>query len=287
MGTTRPLVHTGAAALMADIRGARLRTFATTLAVVLAAALTAAPHARAQPTLVDVLLDRLFDSDVKDTYDLTADFTGTLRVKARGSELSVDAEGSFHEWRGADGIRRRQVAVRKLSVPLLLRPFAASIGRAIEERIETQSENPETFYAHDIFLSAQLPERRYVLAGVHRSIVDEAIDRYGKPQDKLDVTTRRKIAEWLYSAPTMREFLVRPGPPYAMRAVIDDAGVLHELVLHYDWGQVRTRVSYIYFNGQPLWERVEADTVSELSGVGRVTGQLSLVFTNHCVNCKR
>lgn len=272
---------------MADIRGARFRAFATTLGVVLAAALTAAPHARAQLPLVDVLLQRLFDSGVTDPYDLTADFTGTLRVSVRGSQLAVDAEGSFREWRGADGVRRRQVAVRKLSVPLLLRPFSASIGRAIEERIETQSENPETFHAHDIFFSAELPERRYVLAGVHRAIIDEAIDRYGKPQDKLDVTTRRKIAEWLYSAPTMREFLVRPGPPYAMRAVIDDSGVLHELVLQYDWGQVRTRVGYIYFNGQPLWERVDADTVSELSGVGRVTGQLSLIFTNHCVNCKR
>lgn len=272
---------------MADVSNARSRPFVTALAMLLAAALTAAPGVRAQIPLVDALLMRLFRADVKDPYDLTADFTGTLRVSARGSQLAVEAEGSFHEWRGADGIRRRQVAVRKLSVPLLLRPFSASIGRAIEERIETQSENPETFHAHDIFLSTELPERRYVLAGVHRAIVDEAIDRYGKPQDKLDVMTRRKIAEWLYSAPTMREFIVRPGPPYALRVVTDESGLLYELDLQYDWGQVSTRVGYVYINGQPVWERVVADTMSDLSGVGRVMGQLSLIFTNHCVNCKR
>ncbi len=256
-------------------------------AVALVLALVAAGPGWAQIPLVDYLLARLFGSEDKTPYELTADFTGTLSVTAKGSRLVVEAEGSFLESRGLDGIRRRKVTIRKLSLPFLLRPFAPSLRRAIEEKIETQAENPETFYAHDIFLVAVLPDRRYVLAGVHRDIVDEAIDRYGKPQDKRDVTTRRKIAEWLYSAPTMRDFVARPGPPYALRATVDEDGLLYELILFYDWGEVGTRIGYVLVNGQPVWAQVVADTVSNLSGLGRVTGQLALNFTNHCVNCKR
>lgn len=260
---------------------------AAMLAVLLTLGSPLGPRAQAQESLVDTLLLRLFRSETKDPYELTADFTGTLRIATRGSQLQAEAEGSFLEWRGEDSVRRRKVTVRKLNVPLLLRPFSGSISRAIEERIETQAENPDTFHAHDIFFSEELPGPRYVLAGVHREIVDDAIDRYGKPRDKLDLTTRRKIAQWLYSAPTMREFVVRPGPPYALRVVTDDAGLLYELILSYDWGQVSTRVGYIYIKGQAVWERVVADTMSDLSGVGNVTGQLSLVFTNHCLNCRR
>lgn len=273
--------------MITTIAASRSRSAAAMLAAMLTLVSALGPHAQAQTPPVDTLLLSLFGSETREPYELTADFTGALRITVRGSQLVVEAEGSFLESRGTDGIRRRKVAVRKLSVPLLLRPFSTSIGRAIEERIETQAENPETFHAHDIFLAEEQPGPRYVLGGVHRGIIDDAIDRYGKPRDKLDVTTRRKIAQWLYSAPTMREFIVRPGPPYALRAVIDDTGLLYELILFYDWGQVSTRVGYVYINGQAVWARVVADTMSDLSGVGHVTGQLSLVFTNHCVNCKR
>ncbi len=265
----------------------RSRCLSAALAALLTLGWPAGLRAQLQTPSVDTLLLRLFGSETRDPYELTADFMGALRVTVRGSQLVVEAEGSFFESRGTDGVRRRKVAVRKLSVPLILRPFSASIGRAIEDRIETQAENPETFHAHDIFVADVQPGPRYVLGGVHRDIVDDAIDRYGKPRDKLDVTTRRKIAEWLFSAPTMREFIVRPGPPYALRAVIDDTGLLYELILSYDWGQVSTKVAYAYINGQAVWARVVADTMSDLSGVGHVTGQLSLVFTNHCVNCRR
>jgi len=241
----------------------------------------------AQAPTLDALLLRLFDVNVKEPYELSADFNGTLDVTVKRSRLVVAADGSFLEWRGTDGIRHRSVTVHDLTLPLLLRPFASSIRKVIAEKIETQGENPETFYAHDIFLLSEQPGGRFVLAGVHRAIVDDAIDRYGRPEDKLDVTTRRKIAQWLYTAPNMKEFIARPGPPYALRATIDENGVLYELVLSYDWGEVSTRIGYIWINGQPVWAEVQADTVSNLAGVGRVIGQLVLRFTNHCVNCKR
>jgi hypothetical protein len=50
---------------------------------------------------------------------------------------------------------------------------------------------------------------------------------------------------------------------------------------------VNTRIAFVNVNGRTVWSEVTADTVSNLSGVGEVTGQLSLVLTNHCVNCGR
>ncbi len=255
---------------------------ATLLAIVLATGI-----GWAQAPSVEDLLFRLFKVGVKEPYELSADFSGTLDVTVKRSQFEVAADGSFLEWRGADGIRHRKVTVRTLSLPVLLRPFAASIRSAIAEKIETQAEDPETFYAHDIFLFGELPGPQFVLAGIHRAIVDDAIARYGHPEDKLDITTRRKIAQWLYSAPSMKEFVVRPGPPYALHATIDEDGLLYELVLSYDWGEVSTRIGYIQIGGLHAWAEVQADTVSNLSGVGRVTGRLLLLFTNHCVNCKR
>ncbi|MDR7402098.1 MAG: hypothetical protein QN155_07720 [Armatimonadota bacterium] len=239
----------------------------------------------AQSPSVDQLLARLFDGEGKQPYVLTADFTGSLVVTVRGSRLDVQAAGTVLEWRGTDGVRRRRVTIHRLDLPLLLRPFASTLRRTIEEKIEREADNPETFHAHDIFLLAELPGRQYVLAGVHRSIVDDAIARYGQPRDARDVATRRKIAQWLYTSPSMRDFLVRPGPPYAIRATVDDSGLLHDLVVSYDWGDVTTTVGYVTIGGQPVWASVTADTVTTLTGVGRVSGRLSLRLTNHCVNC--
>ncbi len=254
-------------------------------AVLAAGVLLLAGSARAQSPSVDHLLARLFGSEGKEPYTLTADFTGTLVVTVRSSRLAVEAAGSVLEWRGADGVRRRRVTIHRLDLPLLLRPFGPTLRRTIEEKIETEADNPETFHAHDIFLLAELPGRRYVLAGVHRSIVDDAIARYGQPRDARDPATRRKIAQWLYTSEPMREFLVRPGPPYAIRATVDEAGLLYELVVSYDWGDVTTTVGYLTVAGQPVWASVTADTVTTLSGIGRVSGRLTLRLTNHCVNC--
>lgn len=257
------------------------------LVVVLAIELVAGRPARAQAPSVDTLLARLFSTEDKTPYDLTADFNGQLVLSIRGGRLVVVAEGSFLESRGVDGVKRRKVTIKRLDLPLLLRPFSGAVRRVIEEKIETQAETPETFHAHEMFILTELPDRHYVLVGVHRSIVDEAIDRYGQPQDKRDPLVRRKIAQWLFTSPTMSEFLVRPGPPYALRAIVDEDGQLYELALFYEWGEVSTRISYVLLNGQPAWRQITADTVSELAGVGRVDGQLVLNFFNHCANCRR
>lgn len=257
------------------------------LTIALAIALVAGGPTHAQAPAVDILLTRLFGSEDRTPYELTADFNAQLVLSVRGGRLEVNAEGTFLEWRGTDGHRRRKVTIRKLDLPLLLRPFSGSVRRVIEEKIETQAETPETFHAHDMFILTELPGTRYTLAGVHRSIVDEAIDRYGQPEYKRDTATRRKIAQWLFTAPTMREFLVHPGPPYALRAIIDEDGQLYELVLFYNWGEVSTRISYALLNGRPVWRQILADTVSDLSGIGRVDGQLVLNFFNYCANCLR
>lgn len=255
-------------------------------ALAMMAALGITP-ARAQAPSVDALITRVFGSEDKEPYELTADFTGSLSLAVRGTRLTVLAEGTYLETRGSDGIRRRKVNIRKLDLPFLLRPFSASIQRLIEEKIETHSETPEDYYAHDIFILSELPGRRYVLVGVHRSIVDEVLDRFGQPGDKKDVAVRRKIAEWLYTSPAMRDFLVRPGPPYAFQSVVDEAGLIYEVGVFYNWGEVTTRIAYATVGGQAVWRQVTADTMSEISGLGRVDGQLILNFANHCVNCRR
>lgn len=238
-----------------------------------------------QPPSVETLLTRLFGSEDKTPYELSADFSGTLTLVIRGGKVTAVAAGSFQEIRKADGVKRRKVNITKLDLPLLLRPFRRTVERLIEEKVETQSESPETFHAHDIFIHGDLPGRRYLLIGVHKDIVNDAIDRYGKPQDKADPITRRRIAHWLYTSPSQREMLVRPGPPYALQAILDEGGTLYELTLFYDWGEVGSKVTYIIVNSQPVWQQVSADAISQLSGFGRVDGKLILNFTNHCVNC--
>ena len=263
----------------------RFVTCAATI-VLLVTALTggiAAP-ARSQPT-VDALLARIFSSEDKTPYELTADFSGTLTLLIRGAKTTAVAAGSFVESRGADGVRRRKVTVTRLDLPLLLRPFAASVRRIIEEKVEAQSETPETFHEHDLFILSE-QRGRYVLVGVQRAIVDAAIDRYGKAQDKRDPEVRRRIARWLWTSP-QRENIVRPGPPYALRATVDEAGLVYELTLFYNWGDVGTRITYIEFNKQAVWRTVSADSNSEVAGFGRVDGVMVLTFSNHCVNCKK
>ncbi|MDQ7844314.1 MAG: hypothetical protein QN141_04735 [Armatimonadota bacterium] len=251
----------------------------------LCAALAWAPPAAAQAPSAEALLARVFGIDQKTPYDLTADFSGTLTLTLRGGTLTTYAEGSFHETRRADGVKQRRVRITRLQLPVLLRPFRATIQRVIEEKIETQQERPETFHEHDFFIHRER-SRHFIVVGVHRAIVDEAIDRYGAPWQKKDEATRRRIAHWLYTSPTQREFLVRPGPPYAIRVELDEVGTLYELTLFYDWGEVGTRIAYTTVSGQTVWQTVTADASSELSGFGRVFGKLQLTFVNHCLNCR-
>ena len=66
-----------------------------------------------------------------------------------------------------------------LRLPLLLRPFSGSLRRTIEEKVEGQADAPAAFLQHDVFILEELPEGRVVLAGVDRSIVTDALQRYG------------------------------------------------------------------------------------------------------------
>lgn len=260
------------------------RVIAATVVALLLAGGAAAP-ARAQPS-VDTLLSRVFGTEEKTPYELTADFNGTLTLVVRGAKVTAVATGSFQEFRRADGVKRRKVNITKLDLPALLQPFAGTVRRVIEEKVETQSESPETFHQHDIFIQGEVPGNRYMLIGVLKTIVDAAIDQYGRPEDKKDPDTRRRIARWLWS-PVRRDTIVRSGPPYALRTVVDEAGTIYELTLFYSWGEVGTRITYVQVNNQPVWRTVSADSVSEVSGLGRVDGTMLLTFSNHCFNCKK
>ncbi len=234
---------------------------------------------------VDLLLARAVGAGSQDAYDLTADFKGSLTVTVHGAPFTALASGSYRETRKPGELRRRQIKVHQIEVPLLLRPFTGSVRNLIEKKTEMQSDNPATFNGHDIFVLEEQVGPRYVLAGVHRRIVDEAIDRYGGAIHREDPAFRRNIARWLYTAPTMRGWIVRAGPPYALRTVVDEPGLIYELQLFYDWGQLGTKISYVTVQGKPAWRDVTTDTTSELSGLGRVDGQMILSFSNHCLNC--
>lgn len=235
---------------------------------------------------VDALLTRAVGTGSVDTYDLTADFQGWLTVTVRGTPFTALADGTYRETRKPGELRHRQIQVRHIEVPLLLRPFTGSVRDLIERKAELQSDNPATFSGHDIFILEELPGSRYVLAGVFRLIVDDAIDKYGGGVGKNDIAFRRNIARWLYTAPTMRPRIARPGPAYALRTVVDDLGLVYELQLFYDWGQIGSKVHYIVVKGKHVWREVSADTRTNLSGVGHVEGQMNLTFSNHCLNCK-
>jgi hypothetical protein len=235
---------------------------------------------------VDVLLARAVGTGSVDAYDLTADFQGWLTVTVRGTPFTALADGTYRETRKPGELRRRQIQVRHIEVPLLLRPFTGSVRDLIERKADLQSDNPATFSGHDIFVLEEQAGQRYVLAGVHRRIVDDAIDRYGRGAGKSDIAFRRNIARWLYTAPTMRPRIARPGPAYALRTVVDDLGLIYELQLFYDWGQIGSRALYTVVKGRHVWREVTADTRTELSGVGHVEGQMNLTFSNHCLNCK-
>lgn len=242
--------------------------------------------ARAEAPSVDALLARLFAAKHRAAYELRADFNGTLTLVVAGSRLTAVAAGTFREWHQPGEPKKRKVLLRHLHLPLLLRPFSRSLRNTIEQKIETQSEDPEAFHGHDFIILEARPDSRYTLVGIRRDIVDDAIDRYAPLIDKQDPATRRAVVKWLYTSPTMRSAIVRPGPPYAFEVAVDDAGLIYELGALYNWGRVNTKITYTMADGEPVWQEVASDVVSDLSGVGRVEGRLVLNFANHCMNCR-
>ncbi len=250
-------------------------------AALLTAVLVMALPARAQSLTIDTLLARIFSTDDQTPYDLTANFTGTLTVGIKDGRWVGVAAGSFHEWRPQGQQRRWRVSVERLDLPTLLRPFSGPLRRAIEERAAMQSESLEALRSHELFIFAEQPGGRYVLGGIRRDLVDEAIDRYGRAADKGDPATRRAIARWLYTAPTMRDWIVRRGGPYSLQAVADDTGLVHTVTLNYNWGRLDLTFAYVTVGGHVLWREVSSAVISEIEGIGHVTGYLTLTFSQH------
>lgn len=256
-----------------------------------------------EPISIDALVARLTGADEKDPYHLTAEFSGTLTLTVKSTRLSATAAGVMEEWRPAGGTKQRKVTINRLDVPLLLRPFSSALGKEIEERVEMQGEQPDALTAYDIFLLEERPPAHYVLAGVRHDLVDEAIDRYGRTEDKKEPAVRRKIAQWLYS-PSMRQRIVRPGARYAFRALTDEGGTLHELTSFFDWGQIDGTYAYTTVGGQAVWQELSAkftyvtaparstlqqiaDALREVTGIERMEGQIRVHFTNYCLSCRR
>lgn len=236
---------------------------------------------------VEAVVGRIF-TDVSPTpYEVTADFEGTLTIHYRGSRLEARAEGSYREWRSAFGQpKRRQVAITTLDVPLLLRPFTGALKRLIEERVEQEEGTLEILPHYDFFIIEDAPDGRVVIGGIRRDIVTEVLERFGRANDAKDEAVRRHIARWLYQ-PTQRRRVIRSGGPYLVTVVTDEQGTLYHLVFTYDWGEVETQIAWATVSGISIWREVKMDTSTELRGLGRVGGILSLKVSNHCYNCKK
>lgn len=235
---------------------------------------------------VDSLLGRIISADAREQYELSAEFQADLILVVGGRRTVGHASGVLRESRRAGGPRRWRITVHRLDLPLLLRPFASTLRSLIEERAESQSESLESFDSHDFFIQEEIGGR-YVLVGVRSDVVNDAIDRYGKAADRQHTETRRRIAQWLFTSPGMRNFLVRTGPPYAMRLVVDEQGVVYETVLFYNWGQAVTKITYTNVGGRPAWHDVQTTIDSEVAGLGHVEGQLMLQIRNYTLTIIR
>ncbi len=244
-----------------------------------AAAVLGMCPAHAQTPSIESILARIFGTDIP-PYDLTATLNGTIAIGVGDGHWVGNTTGTFHEWRTAGQPRHWKITLEKLEVPALLRPFSGPLQRAIEERASAQAESLESLHSHDLFILEE-SKGRTVLGGIRQDLVDEAIDRYGHAADKADPSVRRAIARWLYTSPTKREAIKRPRGPYALKVVADDHGLVETLTLNYNWGQLSMNFSYLTVGGRPFWRMANSIVNSEVSGLGRVDGEMKLTFTQH------
>ncbi len=243
--------------------------------------------AYAQGMSVDMLLARVTTEPDQQPYTLTADFTARLILNIPTGTVPVTAAGSLVESRAAVGEpRRRRVTVTSLQVPILLRPFTSAVRDALRNMIESEPKATEFLHTLDVFVVDELPGGRYMVGGVRQDIVTEVMTRYRQTALLRDVTARRAIAKWLHS-PTQRASIVRGGGAYMLSAVVDEAGVVHDLTLFYEWGHIRSQSTFVTIAGKMFWKDVASDTSTLVAGMGRVDGRLSLQITNHCLNCSR
>lgn len=259
------------------------------MAIGIVGVLLAPATAAAQGPTVDQLLQRIFGSEGTDPYYETADFTARLTLNVRGLRLAATGSGSFAEFREQKGGPiRRKIEIKQLDLPVLLRPFSGLVRRMIQERGELHSENPEDWTDHDFFILEQRAGGRYVVVGVRRDRVNQAIKQFGRDKfNKDDVNDRRAVAKWIYTSPSMKEFLAAPGGAYAAIFIVDELGRVYEQYLLFDWGRIGTRITWVQASGNWVWKQLDSDVASEVPGFGRVTGDASLTFTNHCWTCKK
>ncbi len=253
--------------------------------MVLLVALTASGVASAQALTVDVLIARLVTEPNTQPYQLTADFTTRATLNMSTGKFTVAAVGTMIESRTA-GLdpRRRKATITKMDVPLLLRPFSNSIRQTLTDMIETERRFAEFVPLFDIFIQQELGGGRFMLGGVRQDIVTEVMTKYGQAAYTKDPIARRAIARWLF-APSQRASIVRGGASYAVSALVDEAGLVHQLTLFYEWGVLGNRFSFVTVGGRSFWREVVGDTSTELTSIGRVDGVIVIQFSNHCLNC--
>ena len=242
----------------------------------------------AQVPSVDDLMRLALAPKPSDAYTMRADFEVLLALRyGGGGRLTATALGTLTEWHRPGEPLHRRLAIREMHLPLVLRPFTRLVQRVITERIETQPDDLPDVHAHDFFLLDDAPGNRYTIGGVRRDIVTQALAIYRSPgvgrADDTDV--RRAVAKWLYTSPMMKSRIVRPGPPYALEAVVDARGLLQAFTVFYNWGTLHTGIAYAFINGAPVWDGLQSDVAGYLPTLGRVGGEVTISLSHQCLDC--
>ncbi|MBM3470853.1 MAG: hypothetical protein FJX73_08695 [Armatimonadetes bacterium] len=242
--------------------------------------------ALAQGLSIDALVSRILADPNPQPYTMAADFTARMVFNMTTGRISVYAAGTLLESRAALGEpRRRKATLTRLDIPLLLRPFSSSIRRTVTDLVEAEPRPGEFLPTQDVFIVEERAGGRTLVGGVRQDIVTDTMTRYGQTANLRDPASRRAIARWLWS-PTQRASIVRGGPgPYMLSALVDEAGLLYQLSLFYDWGELSNRFAFASVGGRPFWREVITDTSSEFMGLGRVDATIALQISNHCLNC--
>jgi hypothetical protein len=265
-----------------------VRPAALVAALMIATMPPAPATAQPQPLTVDALIARVYSEPNPQPYTMTADFNSAVVLKLPTGLITVKGVGTMTESRAAVGQpRTRKATVTKLDVPVLLRPFSNAIRKVVTDAIELEQKPNEILPTQDIFIAEERGPDKFLLGGVRADIVNDTMVKYKQQAFMRDNTARRAIARWLWS-PSQRAGIVRGGPgPYLLAVLIDETGLIHQLTLNYDWGQIENRIQFVMVGGRPFWREVVSDTAGDVAGIGHVDGRMTLLVQNHCLNCTR
>jgi len=216
-------------------------------------------------------------------YELRADFEATLALMIGSVQYTTTSQGEVRDRLGINGEHQITVAVRAVQAPLLLRPFKGSIASVTSELITSQADDPRAFEGYDLAVLETRTDGTSVLGGVRADIVDEALRRLPPSAPSSSPELRRAMAKALLTSPFIRDGLRRSGPPYAFRAVADAAGRLLESSVQYDWGSAESRLTYTVAEGRQVVGRLAVEVRGQVGGLGRVTGKMTVVFSNHAM----